>query len=175
MTLCHTLSIVEGLGKYTQKYIVTIILSRCGRSTKSDEQDMQDTVGEGRTNSWETFVYGPLHMDEPMLADQQESIYICFVQTQGVVRKTCREGWMIGADGEWKSGNPCHQRDLMMMMMMKLFIISKRLDPNKVKMATQRPPRSDSTFCKAPELQASHQSYFNGKFLPFNPSDFSEN
>ena len=39
-------------------------------------------------------------MDVGVLADQQEHIYISFVQTPDVVWKTCRERWMIGTDGE---------------------------------------------------------------------------
>ena len=42
------------------------------------------------------FFYGPLHMDAPVLADQQELIYIRSVRTQDVVWRTCREWWMIG-------------------------------------------------------------------------------
>ena len=70
-----------------------------------DEQDMRDAVGKARTNSV-TFFFGPLHMDVPVLADQQESIYISFVQTQGVVWRTCRERWTIGMDGEKELGKP---------------------------------------------------------------------
>ena len=39
----------------------------------------------------ETFIYGPLHMDMSVLADQQELIYISSMQTQDVVWKTCQE------------------------------------------------------------------------------------
>ena len=37
------------------------------------------------------------------------------VRSQDVVRKTCRERWMIGTDGERESGNLSHQCDLMRM------------------------------------------------------------
>ena len=47
-----------------------------------------------------TFFHGPLHMDMPVLAEQQELIYISSVQTQDVVWKTCRVRWMVGTDGE---------------------------------------------------------------------------
>ena len=38
-----------------------------------------------------TFFYGPLHMDVPVLADQQELFHICSLQTQDIVGKVCRE------------------------------------------------------------------------------------
>ena len=47
-----------------------------------------------------TFSYGPLHMDVPGLADQQEPTYNSAVRTQGVVWKTYRERWMRGTNGE---------------------------------------------------------------------------
>ena len=43
-------------------------------------------------------------MDVPVLADQQELIYISSVRTQDVVWKTCQEQWMIGMDEEKESG-----------------------------------------------------------------------
>ena len=49
------------------------------------------------------FFYGLLHMDLPVLAEQQELIYICSMRTQNVVWMTCRERWVIGTDGEMKS------------------------------------------------------------------------
>ena len=62
---------------------------------------MQDkTAGEVRTNSWVTFFYGPLYMDEPVLDNQQELIYISSVRTQDVVWKICLERWTLGTDGE---------------------------------------------------------------------------
>ena len=51
------------------------------------------------------FSYRPLHMDVPVLADQQEFPYDSSVQTQDEVLKTCRERWMIGTIGE-NQGNP---------------------------------------------------------------------
>ena len=62
------------------------------------------------------------HMVVPVLADQHELIYNSSVRTQDVIWKTCRERWMIGADGVRDSGNTCCQRDLMMMMMMMIHI-----------------------------------------------------
>ena len=50
-----------------------------------------------------TFFNGPLHMDEPVLADQQEIIYRS-AQTQDIVWKNCWWWWMIGMDGERVSG-----------------------------------------------------------------------
>ena len=46
------------------------------------------------------FCNGPLHKDMPMLAVQQELIYIGSVQKQDVVWRTCQEHWMIGMDRE---------------------------------------------------------------------------
>ena len=37
------------------------------------------------------FFNGPLYMDVPVLADQQELIYISFMQMLDVVWKTCQE------------------------------------------------------------------------------------
>ena len=43
---------------------------------------MQVTAGKARMNSFVTFFYGLLHIDVPVLADQQERIYISSVRTQ---------------------------------------------------------------------------------------------
>ena len=72
--------------------------------TIQDEQYMLDTDGEARTNSLVTFFYGPLHLDVSVLADQEELIYISFVQTQDAVWKTCRKRWTIGTDEEREPG-----------------------------------------------------------------------
>ena len=40
---------------------------------------MQDTAGEARMNSYMMFFYRPLHVDVPLLVDQQELIYISSV------------------------------------------------------------------------------------------------
>ena len=53
---------------------------------------MQDTGGEIHV----TFFCKPLHMDNPVLDNQQELIYISFVWRQNVVWKTCQgdsDGW----------------------------------------------------------------------------------
>ena len=39
-------------------------------------------------------------MNVPVLTNNLQLIYISSVQTQNVVYKTCRVGWMIGRDGE---------------------------------------------------------------------------
>ena len=44
--------------------------------------------------------YGPLHMDVPVLIDQQKLIYIHSARTLDVIWKTYRERWTIGMDGE---------------------------------------------------------------------------
>ena len=50
------------------------------------------------------FFYGPLHMDMPVLSEQQEVIYISSVQTWDVVWKTCRKRWMIGTNSPRERG-----------------------------------------------------------------------
>ena len=54
--------------------MATYLLSQ--KPSKLDKQDMRDTARERRMNSFEMLFYGPLHVDMPMLADQQELIYI---------------------------------------------------------------------------------------------------
>ena len=61
------------------------------------------------------FFHGLLHVEVPVLADQQKLIYISSKRTQDEVWKTSRERWMIGTDRE-SQGNRCHLRDLMTMM-----------------------------------------------------------
>ena len=63
-------------------------------------KDMRVTSREARTNSLMTFFSRLLHMDVPVLANQQKLIYIRFVWTLNTVWKICRERWMIGMDGE---------------------------------------------------------------------------
>ena len=57
---------------------------------------MQDTAREVRTNWYMTFSYRPLHMNVPVLADQQELTNNCTVRAQNVVWSTCQEQWIIG-------------------------------------------------------------------------------
>ena len=42
----------------------------------------------------------PLHMDMPVLADQQELTSNSSAQIEEVVWKTCQEQWIIETDGE---------------------------------------------------------------------------
>ena len=49
-----------------------------------------------------TFFYEPLPMAMPVLADQQELIYISSVRTLDVVLKTGQDQWMIRTGGERK-------------------------------------------------------------------------
>ena len=42
----------------------------------------------------------PCNIDVPVLANQQELIYISSVWTQDIIWKTCQEKWMIRTDGE---------------------------------------------------------------------------
>ena len=53
-----------------------------------------------------TFYNGSLYIDMPVLANQQELIYVISGQTQDKVWKTCCVRWMIGTDGERESGKP---------------------------------------------------------------------
>ena len=50
------------------------------------------------------FFYGRQHMDVPVLADQQELIYVSSVQTQDVIWKTYQERWMIETNSKWELG-----------------------------------------------------------------------
>ena len=50
------------------------------KPSKKDEQDILDTAEEVRINSWETFFYGLLHMDTPMLVNLQKLTFISSVQ-----------------------------------------------------------------------------------------------
>ena len=70
---------------------------------KSDEQDMRDTAGEVRTNSWLTFSCGSLHTYEQVLDGQIEHIYKNSVRTQDVVWRTCRKRCTIETNGERES------------------------------------------------------------------------
>ena len=56
---------------------------------------MRDTAGEVRTNLLATFSLGPLHTYLQVVEDQQELINHRSVQTQDVVKRTCRKRWMI--------------------------------------------------------------------------------
>ena len=63
-------------------------------------------------------------MDVPVLANQQELIYINFVQIQDLVWNNCQGQWMIGTDEERErererereTGNRCSQHDFEMMI-----------------------------------------------------------
>ena len=61
---------------------------------------MQGGDREARTKSSVIFPSGALHMDESVLADQEELTYNSSVQTQDVDKKTCWERWMMGTNGE---------------------------------------------------------------------------
>ena len=64
---------------------------------------MNKTLLEKQGQTHVIFSYGPLHMDVPVLVDQQELIYKSSVQTQDVVWKSCQERWVIGLIGEKES------------------------------------------------------------------------
>ena len=61
---------------------------------------MMDTAEEARTESLVTFFCGPLHMDEPVLFELKELIYISSVRTQDVVWQTYWDRWMMGRERE---------------------------------------------------------------------------
>ena len=77
--------------------MVTYLPSR--RPSKLDEQDMEDTAGESRTNSLATF-YWPLQTNTQVLDEQLEHIYDSYVRIQDVARKR----WMIETDGKKELG-----------------------------------------------------------------------
>ena len=52
-------------------------------SSKTNKTYRTQVEKQGQTDMM--FVYGPLHMNEPVLGDQQELIYISTVWTQDVV------------------------------------------------------------------------------------------
>ena len=66
---------------------------------------MRGTAGEVQTNLKVKFFYRLLHMDIPVLIDQQRFIYISSVRRVDAVQKTNQERWMIGTDGERCSWN----------------------------------------------------------------------
>ena len=47
---------------------------------------------------------GPPHMDVQEWDDQHELTYSSYVRTRDVTLKTCRRRWMIGRNGERRSG-----------------------------------------------------------------------
>ena len=52
---------------------------------------MRDTAGEARMNALVMFLDGPLHIDGPVLVNQQDLTYNSFVWTQDVVWRS--DGW----------------------------------------------------------------------------------
>ena len=68
-----------------------------------DEQDMRGNAGEERKNLLAMLFYRLLHLDVPVVFDQQ--IYISSVSTLDAVKKTYQERWTIGTDGENVSKN----------------------------------------------------------------------
>ena len=67
----------------------------CGRDTP---------VGEAKTNSWLTFFYKPLHMDLPVMIDQQGLNYISSVWTLDVDWRICQKQWMRERE-RWREKN----------------------------------------------------------------------
>ena len=59
-------------------------------------------------------------MDEQRLDDQLEPIFSSSVQIQDVAWKTSRERWTGEREGQ---GDPCRQRDTIMMMILTLYIL----------------------------------------------------
>ena len=72
---------------------------------KFDEPDTRDTAGEARTSSIsDVLLYGPPLMDVQVWDDQHELTYSSYVRTRVVILKTCRRRWVIGRNGERRSG-----------------------------------------------------------------------
>ena len=67
---------------------------------KLDKQDILGTARGKRTHSWETFSYGVLDMDMPVLAKQEGLTYISTVLKLDAVKMTSLEQWMIVVDDE---------------------------------------------------------------------------
>ena len=91
---------------------------------KWDEQYMLGTTGEVRKNSEATFSNVLLHMDEPLLVDQESLISALFgywIQPRGPHRN---DGWkeQIAKESQWSS---CCQCDL---MLMKNWYLKRRWD-----------------------------------------------
>ena len=68
-------------------YTPTCLPSR--KLSKSDEQYMQDTAGEARTNSLVMYSYGPPYMAGQKQDDQLEHTFSSYVRIRDVVLKTC--------------------------------------------------------------------------------------
>ena len=80
------------------------------KPSELDEQDIRESAGEARTISLKTFFHGPLIMDVSVLVNLQELTYNGSTQMFG------RPAWGNGWQGRMESqGNPCWQRDLMLM------------------------------------------------------------
>ena len=58
------------------------------KPSKSDKQDLLHTAGKVKLNSKAMFSYGFVHMDTPVLANQQKFTSINFVQTMHTIDKS---------------------------------------------------------------------------------------
>ena len=90
--------LLKNATSYTEQFLeaashettVDACLPRALKPSKQDEQSLQYTAGKARTNSWETFSDGPLHIDVSVLANQEEHTYNSSVQTQDVMKICCK-------------------------------------------------------------------------------------
>ena len=57
---------------------------------------MFGSVREESTNSKEKFYYGLLHMDTPLLADQQKLLYFSMMEKLDAVLRTYKVCWPVG-------------------------------------------------------------------------------
>ena len=61
------------------------------------------------------FCYGFLHMDTPVLADQQKVIFTISVVTLDAVKRTCQKQWLTVGDSKKESKEfvllSCHDND----------------------------------------------------------------
>ena len=85
---------------------------------------MLGNAGEVRTNTLETFSYGFLHMDAPVLADQQRLIHIKFLVDTECSLKDLPESMDDKDRWQKNQGTPSYPYDLMIMMIIKLRMLT---------------------------------------------------
>ena len=100
------------------------------KRSKLDEQHILRTAGEVRANSKVMFSYGLLHIDVPVLANQQRLKYTSYVQTLDAVKRTCKEQWKIGREWERESDKGLRAIDTMMMMICMCVLFTQPTFPN---------------------------------------------
>ena len=76
------------LEQHPMKQQLNRLLPPISKPSLLNKQNIRDTAGEA------TFIYGPQHMDIPVLYGHQEFIYVSSVRTQDTFWKTRREQWI---------------------------------------------------------------------------------